>query len=175
MGEQEGKEENKKSDKSNSHGCNDKDRDFKENKDGDQKQKHKKTPVYKKPAFIITASIILVILIGGGIITWFILRQYVSTDDAFIDGHVIQISPQVSAQVKVLHITDNQLIRQGDLLLELDPTDYDVVLQQAEAQVSEAEGRLEQARAQAASANAALLPSRGAATLRPGLIAKCIE
>lgn len=90
----------------------------------------------------------------GAIIFWLILRKYVYTDDAYIDGNVVQISPQVAAQVLVLHIDDNVFVRTGDLLIELDPTDYLVALQQAKAQVRQARGQLEQARAQINSSKA---------------------
>jgi membrane fusion protein (multidrug efflux system) len=132
----------------------------KEDKKDEKEDKPKKPPVYKRPAFIIIASIVFVVLLVGGIILWLILRQYVSTDDAYIDGHVIQISPQVSAQVLSLHIDDNEFMHKGDLLVELDPTDYQVALDQAKAQVSQAEGRLEQARAQINSAKAAVLQAQ---------------
>jgi len=131
-----------------------KDDQGKESKSDDSKPK--KPPIYKKPAFIITASVVFVVLIVGGIVFWLIARHYVSTDDAYVDGHVIQISPQVAAQVTALHITDNQLMHQGDLLMELDPTDYQVALQQARAQTAEARGRVEQSRAQIESAQAAV-------------------
>ena len=56
-----------------------------------------------------------------------------ATDDAYIEGHVITISPQVSALVKAVHIDDNSLVHKGDLLVELDSTDYQVALDQATA------------------------------------------
>jgi membrane fusion protein (multidrug efflux system) len=120
---------------------------------GEQGQDKNKPPVYKRRAFII-ASIAAILLLIGGIIVWLVLRQYVSTDDAYIDGHVTQVSPRVSAQVLSLHVQDNELVRQGDLLVELDPTDYQVALEQAVAQVASSQGRLTQARAQIETAKA---------------------
>ena len=49
-----------------------------------------------------------------------------STDDAFIDCHVVSIAPKVSGQVSVVHVTDNQLVRKGDLLVEIDARDYEM-------------------------------------------------
>jgi membrane fusion protein (multidrug efflux system) len=126
-----------------------------DDKKGDDKKK--KPPLYKKPAFIITAIIVTIVLIIGGIILWLILRQFVSTDDAYIDGHVMQVSPQISALTLALHIDDNQLVHKGDLLIELDPTDYQVALEQAQAQVFSAQGRLAQAQAQIGTAQAAVI------------------
>ncbi|MDD4914744.1 MAG: HlyD family secretion protein [Methylococcales bacterium] len=47
-----------------------------------------------------------------------------STDDAMLDGHNVTISPKVSGYVKTLNIDDNQLVKAGDVLLEIDPSDY---------------------------------------------------
>jgi membrane fusion protein (multidrug efflux system) len=113
-----------------------------------------KQPVYKRPAFIIIAALVVIVLLVGGIIIWLIVRQFVSTDDAYLDGHVTQVSPRASAQVLALHVDDNQLVHQGDLLVELDPTDYQVALDQAKAQVAAAQGRLAQAKAQIETAHA---------------------
>jgi membrane fusion protein (multidrug efflux system) len=145
--------EEKKSDEESSE---DDSKDGGEKKDGKDKKKDepKKPPIYKKPAFIITAIVVGVLLIVGGIILWLILRQFVSTDDAYVDGNVTQVSPQISAQIVALHIQDNQLVHQGDLLLELDPTDYQIALNQAQAQIASAQGKLEQARAQISVAKA---------------------
>ncbi len=128
----------------------------KEDKDKKEqgKEEEQKQPVYKKPVFITVASIVVILLLIGGIILWLILRQYVSTDDAYIDGHVTQVSPRASAQVLFLHVRDNQLVHQGDLLVDLDPTDYQVALDQAVAQVASAQGRLTQAKAQIETAKA---------------------
>jgi membrane fusion protein (multidrug efflux system) len=69
---------------------------------------------------------------------------------------VVQIAPQVPAPVIALHINDNQLVRQGDLMIELDPTDYEVALEQAQAQLAASQGRLAQAQAQEESAKASV-------------------
>ncbi len=124
--------------------------------------KSEQPPLYKRPVFLITAGVLLVLLLVGGLLFWLQVRQFVSTDDAYIDGHVTQISPQVPALVKALHVTDNQLVTKGDLLLELDPTDYQVALEQAQAQRVAAEGRLLQVQAQVRASNAAVVQAKAA-------------
>jgi membrane fusion protein (multidrug efflux system) len=136
---------------------------------GDQSQRHSApgtkdatpdsphTPAFKRPAVIISVSVVLIILIVGGLLYYLHARHFESTDDAYIDGHVTQISPQVSAPVRVLHIDDNQLVHKGDLLVELDPIDYQVALAQAQAQRVAAQGRLSQAEAQVGAAKAAVI------------------
>lgn len=74
--------------------------------------------------------------------------SYESTDDAFIEGHVIQISPKVSAHVVKLAIDDNDEVRKGELLAVLDPRDFEVQLAQARANLAAASSRLQQMTAQ---------------------------
>jgi membrane fusion protein (multidrug efflux system) len=124
---------------------------------GKQDEKKKGPPVFRRPAFLIATGLVLILLLVGGVIYWLHARHYVSTDDAYIDGHVSPISPQVPAPIRVLHITDNQFVEPGDLMVELDPTDYQVALDQSKAQVAAARGRLAQAQAQVGGAKAAVL------------------
>ena len=65
-----------------------------------------------------------------------------STDDAFIDGHIITIAPKVAGQVTAVHVEDNQIVKAGDPLVEIDPRDY-------QAKVDEQRGKLGAAEAEA--------------------------
>ena len=122
-----------------------------------ENQKPKKPPIYKKHGFIPTVIIIALVLIVGAVIFWLIIRQHVSTDDAYIDGHVTQISARVAAPVVALRINDNQLVHKGEMLIELDPTTFQVALDQAKAQVSSSEAKLAQAQTQVGSAKASVI------------------
>lgn len=91
-------------------------------------------------------------------------RNFEATDDAFIEGHVVQIDPKVSAYVANIHFDDNTAVNKGDLLIELDPRDLDVALQraqtqlaQAKAQVLQAQAGVEQSRAKLAQAQAQVI------------------
>jgi membrane fusion protein (multidrug efflux system) len=90
----------------------------------------------------------VVLLVGGFGYYWFFLRPYETTDDAFIEADVIPIAPQVPGQVVKRLVADNQLVRAGDPLIEIDPRDYKARVAQAQASVAEARTRLDQARAQ---------------------------
>jgi membrane fusion protein, multidrug efflux system len=59
-----------------------------------------------------------------------------STDDAFIDVHYVPISPKVANYVAKVHVNDNQHVQKGDLLLELDPRDFEAALAQARANLN---------------------------------------
>src|SRR5207253_85252 len=72
-----------------------------------------------------------------------------ATDDAFIEARVIHISPKVGGQVVEVNVTDNQRVRPGDVLVRIDPRDYEATAQQARAQVRAAEVEAQRARADA--------------------------
>jgi len=79
------------------------------------------------------AAVVLIIGLIFGVRYWLYARSHESTDDAFIDGHIIQVSPKASGYVKKIYVSDNQQVKAGDLIAELDARDYEVKLQQAQA------------------------------------------
>src|SRR6516225_9853996 len=89
------------------------------------------------------------LLILAGATFWFIYNAgYETTDDATIEAHVIQVSPKISAHVKAVHFDDNYQVKRGDLLIELDPRDYEVNLASAVANLESAQSKLTEAEAQ---------------------------
>ena len=90
-------------------------------------------PFYKRRGVIIIAAVVLLLGAFFGIRYWLYARSHETTDDAFIDGHIIQISPKVSGYVAKIYVADNQQVKEGDLIAELDARDYEVRLQQAKA------------------------------------------
>lgn len=85
----------------------------------------------RKRHLIIIAILLFVIILTAGLIYWIHASIYESTDDAFIDGIIAQISPKISGNVIKLYITDNQRVKKGDLLVAIDPRDYQARLEQA--------------------------------------------
>ena len=98
-------------------------------------------PEYKKKRVIIP-TICAIILVFIGIFMAINATFYQSTDDAFVEGHIISIAPKVSGQVINLYVDDNQEVKDGEILVEIDPTDYQVKLYQAEAKLAEAKAKL---------------------------------
>jgi len=86
-------------------------------------------------AFLIAGLIVLVIV---GFFVWRYLASYESTDDAQIDGHVNSISTRVSGHVIKLNVQDNQYVEAGTVLVEIDPTDYQVAVERAQADYNDA-------------------------------------
>jgi len=82
---------------------------------------------------------LLVVLIAGGYLVWHHYAGRESTDDAQVSGHVSPVAARVGGTVKAIHIADNQPVKAGDVLVELDPRDYEVALAKAEADLAAAE------------------------------------
>lgn len=76
------------------------------------------------------------------------IAPFESTDDAFIEAHVTPIAPQVAGRVAQLLVADNQRVKQGDVLVQIDPSDYQAKLDQVRAALASAKSRLEQANVQ---------------------------
>ena len=92
-------------------------------------EENKKIMVKKR--FLIPAIIIFAVIVG-----YFIIinaAKYESTEDAYVETHTIQISPKVDGQVIEMYVTDNQKVKEGDLVAKIDDTDYKVKLAQATA------------------------------------------
>ena len=93
----------------------------------------------------VGALILLVVVI---IYYQIFIAPYESTDDAFVDGYVAVISPRVPGQVTRLQVIDNQEVKEGDVLVEIDPRDYEASLAQARADLAVARSQSDQAQAQ---------------------------
>jgi membrane fusion protein (multidrug efflux system) len=93
------------------------------------------------PVKSLVGLIILVALLVAAYLFWQYLGTYESTDDAQIDGHVNDISTRVTGVVKAVYASENQHVKQGDLLVELDDRDYQVSQQRAEANLAQAEAQ----------------------------------
>jgi membrane fusion protein (multidrug efflux system) len=97
---------------------------------------------------IIGGVVLLVIVILVTIYYFRFIAPFESTDDAFIDGYVPLISPRVSGPVVQLLITDNQEVKAGQLLVQIDPSDYEADVALARANLAAAQSQLTSAQAQ---------------------------
>ncbi|WP_031363618.1 HlyD family secretion protein [Caballeronia sordidicola] len=112
----------------------------------DEKSNGQKRGPGKTPLIIL--AIVVVLLILGGLIWWFATRNQVSTDDAYTDGDAVTIAPKVSGYVVVMNLGDNKFVHKGDLLIRIDPRDYQAQLDQANAQLGLAKAQLDAAQVQ---------------------------
>ncbi|TAN02900.1 MAG: EmrA/EmrK family multidrug efflux transporter periplasmic adaptor subunit [Rhodanobacteraceae bacterium] len=83
-------------------------------------------------------GLVVVVAIVWALYHFLVGRWYESTDDAYVDGNVVQITPQVPGTVISIGADDNDYVREGQTLVKLDPSDADVALAQAEAALAQA-------------------------------------
>jgi membrane fusion protein (multidrug efflux system) len=136
----------------------------------DQGPKGIKGAFQKHPvAMIVCLGLIALGIIAG--IAWYLhARHYESTDDAFIDGRSVLVSPEVGGSIISVNVTDNQIVKKGDLLATIDTRNYKAALDQADgliaqneataknidAQIAAQKAQVEQAAQQVTEAQAAL-------------------
>jgi membrane fusion protein, multidrug efflux system len=104
---------------------------------------------------------LVISILSIGVLVWighFIYHSYLyqETDDAYVGGHVHQISPQVDGRVQEVLVSDNQEVKAGAVLVRLDPLEYEIGLRKAEATVEQAKARVAQAVADESHAEAQL-------------------
>lgn len=93
----------------------------------------KRHPGAKWTLLLVVAAIVV-----GGILIWRYYAARETTDDAQVDAHIAQISARVGGTVIAVHVDDNQPVKTGQVLVELDPKDYQVALTKARADLADA-------------------------------------
>ena len=133
-----------------------KDDSSKKEEDSEGSDDKEKKPKKKKSwvPFIIL-GIVLVLGVIAGVIYYLHARNYESTDDAFVDGHVVQVSPQVGGKVIKVYFDDNAVVKKGDSLIDIDPRPLQVALEKAKAQLAQtlAQGKQQGAQTEIAGVN----------------------
>ena len=95
-------------------------------------------PFFRQPAARVGLALLLMLALGYGLHLYLYSRAHEITDDAFIEGHIVPLSPKVSGYAVRVHVDDNQRVKKGDLLVEIDPRDYQNRLEQAKANLQAA-------------------------------------
>ena len=118
---------------------------------GDRDGKPHKTPVLNRKRarrYLVGGAITLAAGVALAIYYLNFIAPFEATDDAFIEGHVTAIAPQVAGRVEQVLVKDNQLVKAGQVLVQIEPSDYEAKLDQAQANLASAKSRLAQANAQ---------------------------
>ena len=108
---------------------------------------------------IIAVVVAVLVLVAAGL--WWHSTYTEDTDDAQINGHLIQVSARVAGQVAKVYVEENQVVKAGDVIAELDPSDYKVAVENAEAALASA-----QANAAAANVNVPITTVNTGSNLR---------
>lgn len=103
----------------------------------DSKQRRSNPRRKRTIRIVVLAIIVLALIVAIPIYAYYSVRE--STDDAQVDGHLVPISPRISGTIISVLVNDNQPVRAGDVLVRLDPADYQVALDQAQAQLVSSE------------------------------------
>lgn len=116
----------------------------------------------KKIAIAFFSAIFLI----GAVILYFYLdykSKHITTDDAFIEGRIHTIASRINGTVKAIYVKDNQSVKKGDLLIEIDPEPYNIKVKEAiaglnfeRARLSEIEARIEVSKRQLAEVEASI-------------------
>jgi membrane fusion protein (multidrug efflux system) len=102
----------------------------------DRSVNEKKQSLFHRPGVIVAAAALAVVGIAYGAFAMFHSFTHETTDDAFVDVHTVSMAPKVAGRVAMVHVDDNQLVKKGDVLVEIDPRDFQVALAQAEANLA---------------------------------------
>ena len=92
----------------------------------------------RRRALTALASVVVLAGAGWGVYEWLVASHYESTDNAYVQGNVIQITPQIGGTVMAIMADDTDLVKAGQPLVQLDPSDAKVALEQAEAALAQA-------------------------------------
>jgi membrane fusion protein (multidrug efflux system) len=112
----------------------------------EQETEIESAPPQSRRRGILVVVVVILALVAAGI--WWRSTYSESTDDAQVNGHLLQVSARVAGQVAKVYVDENQVVKEGDLIAELDPSDYKVAVENAEAALASA-----QANAAAANVN----------------------
>lgn len=109
--------------------------------DSDQNQNQEPPQKKTRRRFIIIGVVALLIVIA--VLFWWHSTFSEDTDDAQVSGHLIQLSSRVSGQVIKINFNENQMVKKGDVLVEIDPRDFQATVQNDEANLEAAEANYE--------------------------------
>jgi multidrug resistance efflux pump len=84
--------------------------------------------------------VVLTVLAILGVVGYFVRNAflYEDTDDAQVDGHVMPLSARINGQISEVHVIEGQVVHAGDILVTIDPEDYKIAAEQAEANLADA-------------------------------------
>jgi membrane fusion protein (multidrug efflux system) len=148
-----GSEEKKEEDKEQQDGEQEKeggeeqDKDGADKKSGDKKDgKEQKPPLLDRirawtkvhPVGTVLIVVGFIVLVIAAILLWMYLESYENTDDAFVDGHTDPISARISGIVVGSYVENTYHVKKGEVLIQLDPNDYQIALEQARSNLAQA-------------------------------------
>ncbi|WP_375398430.1 HlyD family secretion protein [uncultured Sphingomonas sp.] len=111
-----------------------------------------KPSIFSKPMFWVILIVVVAAITIGGTFYYLHARQFESTDDAFVDAHIVRLAPEIAGTLIQVADIDNRHVKAGDLLAVIKPSGPEAQLAEANAGVTQAQAQVDQARAQVAAA-----------------------
>lgn len=124
------------------------DKGDKGDKDEAEEKPHK--GLLQRPLLLAAMGLTLLVVLIAGVLYWLHARTVQSTDDAFIDTHIVRLAPQISGRVTEVLVSDNARVRAGQPLVRIDSADVATRVAQAQAQKAQAQAQVDNARVQIA-------------------------
>lgn len=122
-----------------------------------------KPSLFKRPVFWIVLVLVVGGIAVGGLLWWLNARKYESTDNAFVDAHIVRLAPQVAGILTQVADVDNVHVEAGRLLAVIEPSGREAQVAEAQAGVQQAAAQTEQAQAQITAALASERQARAQA------------
>ncbi len=116
----------------------------------DDQPEEKKKGLLQRPILLTSMIAVLGLAMIVGVIFWLQSRDFESTDDAFVDTHIVRLAPQIAGRVTRVLVNDNQLVGPNQPLVTIDSADVSTRVAQAQAQKAQAQSQVDNARVQIA-------------------------
>jgi membrane fusion protein (multidrug efflux system) len=113
-----------------------------------------KAPFFQRRPVVIAGAVIAALAIIYIATVFFHNLTHESTDDAFIDADIVSVAPKIAGRISSVRVGDNQLVKKGQVLLEIDPRDIEASVAQKQAALDVAKAHLENAQMSAEQATA---------------------
>jgi membrane fusion protein (multidrug efflux system) len=114
----------------------------------DEEPKKKKKGLLQRPLLLGIGATLFVIVVIGALIWWLNARKFETSDDAFIDAHIVRLAPQIAGRVTQVLADDNALVQPGQTLIQIDSADAQTRVAQNQAQKAQAQSQVDTALAQ---------------------------
>ena len=114
----------------------------------------KPNPSRKRKITIAVVIVVVILGIAAGVAYYLYTSQYVTTDDAFVDGEIVRVAPQVAGMLVDIPVAENARVKAGDLLVKIDPRGPMATLALRQAQLDQAKASVAQSQAQISQAKA---------------------
>lgn len=95
-------------------------------------------PASRRRLLLLATAVFVLLAVGYGLWWWIYSSHFESTDDAYVHGNLVQITPQVAGTVVAIAADDTEWVKAGQPLVQLDPADAEAALAQARAQLAQA-------------------------------------